>query len=584
MKKWFRWIIKRYTQLKLDKKIALLYTALILIVSVTLTISITHTAGDIILRDRKDLVQQNVNVAKESVETELNTILNTGLGIVVSNAVQNFYTSSATSISDMENIRMLIQMAMDGNSKIELITLFDDSDKSDFYSKSSTARHKATEEIKEHYENAAETDYYNTRIYYSDTISTSRSNSLTIYFPVYSTERLNQKYGTLAISFRFEMPHISAQKDELNYKLNLIDEKGSYFIADTDIIGKPATFLSNMEKDSNTYVCDNIMYIVSPLEKWNLSMSGQVNIDDVNRTYAHLIITAVIIVAILLALALYIGQQLFGALYAPMYDLLNAMDQIDSNNLNYRLPIAPNAGADQIKLREVFNNMMSRLQEALETIQNKQTIIEKLKFEALQSQIQPHFLYNTLESIHWQALATGNKELSTMVKAMANFYRIVLSNGEDIIPLQKELEHVENYITIQNLRYDNIIEYDIEIPDNLRKYKLPKITLQPLIENAIYHGIRVKEGCHGHIKIFGRQAEERVEIIVANDGVNPSDEVIERIKALLLSQDISEGYGINNVNKRLQIEFGSSYGLHYEISDSEEKNLLAIITLPPIKD
>ena len=313
-------------------------------------------------------------------------------------------------------------------------------------------------------------------------------------------------------------------------------------------------------------------------------MSGQVNIDDVNRTYAHLIITAVIIVAILLALALYIGQQLFGALYAPMYDLLNAMDQIDSNNLNYRLPIAPNAGADQIKLREVFNNMMSRLQEALETIQNKQTIIEKLKFEALQSQIQPHFLYNTLESIHWQALATGNKELSTMVKAMANFYRIVLSNGQDIIPLQKELEHVENYITIQNLRYDNIIEYDIEIPDNLRKYKLPKITLQPLVENAIYHGIRIKEGCHGHIKIFSSQTEEKIEIIVANDGVNPSNEVIERIKALLLSQDISEGYGINNVNKRLQIEFGSSYGLRYEISDSEEKNLLAIITLPPIKD
>ena len=78
--------------------------------------------------------------------------------------------------------------------------------------------------------------------------------------------------------------------------------------------------------------------------------------------------------------------------------------------------------------------------------------------------------------------------------------------------------------------------------------------------------------------------QEKIEIIVANDGVNPSNEVIERIKALLLSQDISEGYGINNVNKRLQIEFGSSYGLRYEISDSEEKNLLAIITLPPIKD
>ncbi len=584
MRKWFQRILNRYTHLKLDKKIAVLYTVLILIVSVSLTISITHTAGNIILRDRKDLVQQNVNVAKESIETELNTILNTGLGIVVSNAVQNYYTSSALSVSDMENIRMLIQMAMDGNSKIELVALFDDYNKSDFYSKSSTARYKAAEEIKEHYEDATETDYYNTRLYYSDTISTSRSKSLTIYFPVYSTDRLNKKYGTLAICFQFEMPHLVAQKDELNYKLNLIDGKGKYFVADGDILGKTVDFLDKVEESSNTYVQDNIMYVVRPLEKWNLSMSGQVNIDDVNRTYAHLLLTAVIIGTILLVFVLYIGKRLLGALYAPMYELLNAMDHIDSSNLDYRLTIDANAGADQIKLREVFNNMMFRLQEALKTIQNKQTIIEKLKFEALQSQIQPHFLYNTLESIHWQALASGNKELSTMVKAMASFYRIVLSNGEDIISLQKELEHVKNYITIQNLRYDNIIEYEIAISDNLMEYRLPKITLQPLVENAIYHGIRVKEGSHGHIKIFSRQTKEKIEIIVANDCASSSIEVIEKINTLLLSHDISKGYGINNVNKRLQIEFGNSYGLRYENIASDEKILLAIITLPPIKD
>lgn len=584
MRKWFQRILNRYTHLKLDKKIAVLYTVLILIVSVSLTISITHTAGNIILRDRKDLVQQNVNVAKESIETELNTILNTGLGIVVSNAVQNYYTSSTLSVSDMENIRMLIQMAMDGNSKIELVALFDDYNKSDFYSKSSTARYKAAEEIKEHYEDATETDYYNTRLYYSDTISTSRSKSLTIYFPVYSTDRLNRKYGTLAICFKFEMPHLAAQKDELNYKLNLIDGKGKYFVADGDILGKTVDFLDKVEERSNTYVQDNIMYVVSPLEKWNLSMSGQVNVDDVNRTYAHLLLTVVIIGTILLVFVLYIGKRLLGALYAPMYELLNAMDHIDSSNLDYRLTIDANAGADQIKLREVFNNMMFRLQEALKTIQNKQTIIEKLKFEALQSQIQPHFLYNTLESIHWQALASGNKELSTMVKAMASFYRIVLSNGEDIISLQKELEHVKNYIMIQNLRYDNIIEYEIAISDNLMEYRLPKITLQPLVENAIYHGIRVKEGSHGHIKIFSRQTKEKIEIIVANDCASSSIEVIEKINTLLLSHDISKGYGINNVNKRLQIEFGNSYGLRYENTASDEKILLAIITLPPIKD
>lgn len=584
MRRWIRTIYNRYKKSRLDRKIAVLYTVLILALSLTLTILLTRTAGKIILRDRKDLVCQNVIVAKEAVETELNTILNTGLGIVMSNVVQDYYVSGAAGAEDMEKIRMLIQMAMDGNSKIELITLFDEYNKTNFYSKSSRARYKAEEEIQEHYEDAADTGYYHTRIYYSNTISTNRSNSLTIYFPVYSTERLNLKYGMLAISFRFEMPHRIAQKDELNYKLSLLDDDGRYLAADEEEIGKRAEFLDILKPEERTCIQNSIMYVVSPLQNWNLSMAGQVDIGDVNRTYAQLILAAAVIVAVLLAIALFAGQKLLGALYAPMYELLAAMDQIDSENLGYRLQVEQASGDDQVKLREGFNNMMQRLSEAMKTIRNKQAIIEKLRFGALQSQIQPHFLYNTLESIHWQAMGAGDKEVSDMVKAMAKFYRIVLSSGEDVIPLRQELEHVKSYMIIQNLRYDNIIEYDIQIPEELMDYHLPKITLQPLVENAIYHGIRVKEGHRGKIKIYSNITETDLEIVVANDGVRMTQEEMIRINNLLVSQDISEGYGINNVNKRLQIEFGAGYGLGYRISDSDEECVLAIITLPGTKD
>ncbi len=583
MKKWIKFIYGKYAKLRLDRKIAILYMLLILVLSVTLTVLITHTAGTILIRDRKNSVRRNVNVAKEFIETELNGILSAGLSITMSNGIQEYYSSQTKDEQALKNINMLIQMAMDGNSEIELITLFDN-EQTNLYTKASQARYKAEEDIQRYYEDAIPTHYYNTRIYYSNTISTSKRDSLIIYFPIYSTERLNLQYGILAISFRFDMPRqMTAPENDLNYALSLIDREGIFFLTETGEIGTKAEFLEKVQDEEAVLVNKGIMYVMTPLDRWELSLIGQVEMGDIDHTYIQLILMASGIVAILLAAALAAGRKILKVLYSPMNELLRAMDRIDSDNLGYRLTVKPGAGDDQIKIREGFNSMMQRLQDAMETIQSKQAMIEKLRFEALQSQIQPHFLYNTLECIHWQAAAEGNREVSTMIKALAKFYRIVLSSGEDVIPLSQELDHVRSYVTIQNLRYDNIVDLQIQIPEHLLHYRLPKITLQPLVENAIYHGIRIKEGNRGTIRIYARENSQFLELVVGNSGTLSVRE-LERINSLLVERNVSEGYGINNVNKRLQIEFGMQYGLRYEVADGTSERAMAIITLPLKKD
>ena len=193
----------------------------------------------------------------------------------------------------------------------------------------------------------------------------------------------------------------------------------------------------------------------------------------------------------------------------------------------------------------------------------EQEQMKRIELNSLQSQIQPHFLYNTLECIHWQAASDGNIEISTMVKALAQYYRICLSQGNDIIPIERELEHIKNYLIIQNMRYGDIIELNIDVPEQYRQVKIPKLTLQPLVENSIYHGIKVKEGRKGNIKIFTEQEGKDFFLIVCDNGEGMSEERVNYLNQQISEFDKNIGYGINNVNKRIELMFGKEYGLTF---------------------
>ncbi len=215
-----------------------------------------------------------------------------------------------------------------------------------------------------------------------------------------------------------------------------------------------------------------------------------------------------------------------------------------------------------IKEQELY---ISQLQEGKKRLLLEQQLKRHAELQALQAQINPHFLYNTLDSIRWKAERAGAEDISRMTTALATLFRIGLSRGRELISLEQETLHVESYLQIQKLRYGDRLSYTIEIEPQLLELYTVKLILQPLVENAIYHG--VKEGERpGVIRITGRRTEHSVELCVADNGSGIAPGRLKMLQADL-ARGLSvnrEGYGIFNVNERIRLYFGVQYGVTLE--------------------
>ena len=220
-----------------------------------------------------------------------------------------------------------------------------------------------------------------------------------------------------------------------------------------------------------------------------------------------------------------------------------------------------NEGKNEISvLIQSYNTMLDRVAETMMQQYELGQRIKTLELKSLRAQINPHFLYNTLELLHWMAFTAGEKEIDKLLMAMAEFYRLSLRSGEDMSTVGKELLHIEMYLTIQNARMDNSISLVVNIPGTLLSCALPTITLQPIVENSVLHGILEKEEESGIITIGAYTEEDDVILLVHDDGVGIPEEKLDT----LLFYSSKSGYGIKNVHERIQIAFGQQYGLSYE--------------------
>ena len=183
--------------------------------------------------------------------------------------------------------------------------------------------------------------------------------------------------------------------------------------------------------------------------------------------------------------------------------------------------------------------------------------------QVLHAQINPHFLYNTLESICSLLMLERNQDACDMIKNLANFYRAVLGKREIVLPFRKELEITRQYIAIQRVRYaDNLtLTYDVDIPEEIANCKIPKITLQPLVENAIYHGIK-PNGKPGIISIEGGYVGDNIFVSVKDNGVGICKDQLMEIKDSIDKHHLRAGFGISSVNDRIKLHFGAEYGLN----------------------
>ncbi len=427
------------------------------------------------------------------------------------------------------------------------------------------------------------------RVSFSNRYHGGKKYTLTLYFPVYSVTKMVNSRGLLVVNLDDDLLKRFHQKNSMySSNLYLTDVEGTIVSTqDEGRIGEKLVFAGKIKGNQGRFWHGGRLVSYQKVSDWNFYMINEV---EAFALYHDCIGTILILLAVTLVatgIALALARNITKRLFTPINKIVSTMNDVSKGDLRTRIYME-DMDSDGKKLADGFNIMMDEIDVLMEQVKEEQRQFDKMRLNALQSQIQPHFLYNTLECIHWQALSEGNKEISTMVKAMAQYYRICLSEGKDIITLETELKHVENYLIIQNMRYDNIITLDVKVPEEYLSIEIPKLTLQPLVENSIYHGIRVKEGKKGTIEIAISEKDvsqgnivteyapikndfiendfmgnEDILITVEDDGVGMTEEELAYVNQNISNNDSDVGYGISNINKRIELMFGEKYGLTF---------------------
>ena len=269
----------------------------------------------------------------------------------------------------------------------------------------------------------------------------------------------------------------------------------------------------------------------------------------------------ILAVAITLIVTLLLLNRILTGVVKPLKKLEKYMVQVNPDNMDQRMEILTDDEIGHLSMK--FNQMMDRIRNLKEQVIEEQEDKRKYELQALQAQINPHFLYNTLDSIIWMA-ETNDSNIVAMTEALAKLFRISLNKGNEEISLERELEHVKNYLIIQSMRYADKFTYEISAEPGVERCRTIKLILQPIVENCIYHGIKKKRGT-GKITIRAYRREHNLIIEVSDDGCGMPEEICRKILSdEIESENISgSGIGVKNVNERIQLRFGKKYGLSY---------------------
>ena len=315
-----------------------------------------------------------------------------------------------------------------------------------------------------------------------------------------------------------------------------------------------------------TYVEDTVIYSVQRVPGSTWRVVGVSYIDEtVNESFRQMVRITVITAGLVFPAALTAGWVLSRLLSRPLQQLETAMEQFEQDADHFAFQAV--RGTREVQnLSDSFGHMVGRIQQLMTTVREEEIVLRKTELKALQAQINPHFLYNTLDSIAWMCERGKNADAVQMVHALARLFRISISRGHELIPIEKELQHAEAYLQIQKYRYKNQFTYHFTVDESCLHCLCNKITLQPIIENAIVHGLDLMVDS-GHIEITVKPDGDDILLIVADDGIGMEPEQV----AALLQNEPSDrtGIGVKNVNDRLRIYFGADYGISIESAPYE---------------
>lgn len=322
--------------------------------------------------------------------------------------------------------------------------------------------------------------------------------------------------------------------------------------------------------EDNMQIWENDVQIVTALLRESIFQYIYYEVRDIQKShedyqkfFVMMIKISVLAFVTILILIAVLSYYVPLSITRPIRKISEVTDQAAKGDLSVRSNVR--SGAEVRVLNDSLNMMIDKINELLEQVKKEQIRLRRAEFELLQAQINPHFLYNTLDAIMWLAESGEQEKVVSMVRSLSDFFRTSLNQGKDIVTIKEELQHVRSYLEIQQVRYQDILQYEICVTETLYQYLIPKITIQPLVENALYHGIKNKRGL-GQITISGEDKEDCFVLRVKDNGIGISEENLERLRNKLQNKMSGgeESFGLYNVNERIRLNFGEKYGVSIE--------------------
>jgi two-component system sensor histidine kinase YesM len=302
-----------------------------------------------------------------------------------------------------------------------------------------------------------------------------------------------------------------------------------------------------------------ILYNDSNTNNWKFI--GVIPNDDYEKVVKDIQLYTLIVTIITLALAVFLSTYFTGTLIRPIRKLMSLMTNVKNGELNQRF--VPKSKDEIGQLGNSFNHMLEEINNLINLVYVEQKKKREAELQVLQAQIKPHFLYNTLDTIQWMAQEYEADDIIEIIGALTNLFRIGLNKGYEWIPIRDEVKHAESYMIIQMSRYMDKLDIQFDISEELYRYFVLKLILQPLIENAIYHGIKARTG-KGTITISAERHLDMIYFRIQDDGAGIPPEKLEELNQILRGEkQRSDQYGIGlfNVNERIQLTYGMAYGL-----------------------
>lgn len=318
------------------------------------------------------------------------------------------------------------------------------------------------------------------------------------------------------------------------------------------------------------------MYSISRSEKTGWTVVDCVRVEELLRRSNEAQSIYVLVAMGLMAVALFFSRFVAKSITLPIQRLCDSMERVQEGDFSVS-DIVVDSENEIGSLTKSFNVMTQRIHELMAQNIREQEAKRKSELKALQSQINPHFLYNTLDSIIWMAEGKKNEEVVLMTASLARLLRQSISNEDELVSIGQEIEYARGYLTIQKMRYKDKLEFRIEVEPSILNIRLIKLVLQPVIENAIYHGLKYKES-RGLLLVKGFMKNGNAVLQVIDDGVGMDQETLDHIYERHKVDYHSNGVGIYNVQKRLQLYYGNEYGIVYESKPGE--GTTATITIP----